>query len=270
MRGRYVGGDRIRRPSGILRPAIASLALLLSPAAAFCASAAAPAPDGWSGKGQAGGVTSQGNTQSTTFNAVLDLALVAGPWKHALHLDGLYGRNAGITSSERWGSRWQSDYTFRPAVYAFGILRYERDLFSGFDYQASAAAGVGYRILDTDRVKLSVQAGPGFRREQPQTLSKDAAGAVIARSLGTPMNSAILSAGIDYSQVLTATTTLSDKLLTESGGGNTLVTNALALAVKVSTHLALSVGYSIQNNSSPPPGLKRLDSNETVNLVYSF
>ncbi len=186
---------------------------------------------------------------------MLDLALVDGPWKHALHVDGLYGRNAGITSSERWGSRWQSDYTFRPSYYAFGALRFERDLFSGFDYQASVAAGIGYKIVDTDRLKLSVQAGPGFRREQPQTLTKDAAGAVIARSLGAPMNSAIVSAGIDYAQVLTATTTLSDKLLTESGGGNTLVTNALALAVKVSTHQAMSLGYGIQNNSSPPVGL---------------
>lgn len=249
---------------------LALCVMALLPAAAFCAPAATPAPDGWSGKGQAGGVTSQGNTQSTTFNAALDLALADGPWKHALHVDGLYARNAGITSSERWGSRWQSNYTFRPKVYAFGTLRFERDLFSGFDYQASVAAGIGYQIFDTDRVKLSVQAGPGFRREQPQTLAKDAAGAVIARSLGVPVSSAILSAGIDYSQTLTATTTLSDKLLTESGGGNTLVTNALALAVKVSTHLALSLGYNLQNNSSPPVGLKRLDANETVNLVYSF
>ena len=249
---------------------IALCVMMLLPLAAFCAPSTAPPQDGWSGKGQAGGVASQGNTQSTTFNAALDLAFVQGPWKHALHVDGLYGRNAGITSSERWGSLWQSNYTFRPSVYAFGTFRYERDLFSGFAYQASAAAGIGYKIFDTDRLKLSIQAGPGFRREQPQTLTKDAAGAVIARSLGTPLNSAILSAGIDYSQRLTATTSLSDKLLTESGGGNTLVTNSLALAVKVSTHLALSLGYQIQNNSAPPAGLKKLDTNETVNLVYSF
>jgi len=40
--------------------------------------------------------------------------------------------------------------------------------------------------------------------------------------------------------------------------------------VKVSTKLALSVGYAVQDNSSPPAGLKKIDTLETVNLVYSF
>ena len=58
----------------------------------------------------------------------------------------------------------------------------------------------------------------------------------------------------------------------DGGGGSsdTLVTNALAVAVKVSTKLALSVGYALQDNTKPPAGLKRVDSLETVNLVYSF
>jgi len=69
---------------------------------------------------------------------------------------------------------------------------------------------------------------------------------------------------------LSGSTTLSDKLLVESGSNDTLVTNTLALAVKISTKLALSVGYNVQNNSNPPAGLKKLDSLETLNLVYSF
>ena len=240
----------------------------LLPAVALCDEA--PPQDVWTGKGQAGLVASQGNTDARTANAALDLGLLDGPWQHSLHLEALYAESAGIASAERWGGLWQTNYDFTPAFYTFGALRFERDLYSGFNYQESAAAGIGYKIIDTDGIKLSVQAGPGFRRERPQTLTEDAAGDVIARVLGEPQDSAILSAGIDYSQALTATTTLSDKLLVESGGGNTLLTNALALTVKMSTRLALSLGYNIQNNSSPPPGLKKLDSIETVNLVFSF
>ncbi|MGH8261789.1 MAG: DUF481 domain-containing protein [Steroidobacteraceae bacterium] len=246
--------------------ALATVALI--PAVAL----ADPAPPQgvWTGKGQAGLVASQGNTEARTGNAALDLGFLAGPWTHSLHLDALYAQSSGITSGERWDALWQTDYQFTSDFYAFGALRFERDLFSGFNYQGSASAGIGYKIFDTDGLKLSVQAGPGFRRERPQILTKDAAGAVIARALGDPTDSAIVNAGIDYSQALTATTTLSDKLLVQSGGGNTLLTNALALTVKMSTRLALSVGYNIQNNSAPPPGLKKLDSIETVNLVFSF
>src|SRR5579862_2076422 len=90
------------------------------------------------------------------------------------------------------------------------------------------------------------------------------------RTLEPAEGDAIGTVGVNYSQALTNTTTLSDKLLVESGSSDTLITNALALAVKISTKLALSVGYSIQDNTKPPAGLKKLDTLQTVNLVYAF
>lgn len=243
--------------------------LALMPAVALCDTP--PQPQGvWTGTGQVGFVASQGNTEARTANAALDLGLLEGSWQHSLHLEALDAETAGVESAERWAALWQSNYDWTPTFYTFGAVRYDRDLFSGFAYQASVAGGIGYKIFDTDDLKLSVQVGPGFRQEEPQIVSKDAAGAVVARMVGQPTNGGIASVGVNYLQVLTATTTLSDKLLVESGAGNTLVTNALALAVKMSTRLALSLGYNIQNNSAPPPGLKKLDTIETVNLVFSF
>ena len=78
------------------------------------------------------------------------------------------------------------------------------------------------------------------------------------------------TAGLDFTQVLSSTTTLTDKALVESGSGDTLFTNDLALAVKMSTKLALSLGYSIKDNSSPPGGLKKLDTVASANIVYAF
>lgn len=243
--------------------------ILLAPLCAWCADA--PPPMGvWTGKGQIGYVATHGNTEAKSANAALDLSLLEGDWKHALHLDGLYAQSADITSAQRWNAGWQSNYNFTSNLYTFGTLRYDRDLFSGFQYQASVAAGIGYKIFDTPGTKLSVQLGAGYRKERLESLIKDASGAVVQRVLGDSTSDGIASAGLDYSQALTSTTTLSDKLLVEAGSSNTLVTNALALTVKMSTKLALSVGYSLQNNSDPPPGLKKLDTIETVNLVFAL
>ena len=93
---------------------------------------------------------------------------------------------------------------------------------------------------------------------------------MIGRQLEAREGEAIGTLGVNYSQSLTATTTLTDKLLVESGSQDTLVTNTLALAVKVSAKLALSVGYALQDNTNPPAGLQKLDRLETLNLVYSF
>jgi putative salt-induced outer membrane protein len=251
------------------------LALALALTAAGCAAARAddapPPPQGvWTGKGQAGYTSSQGNSEAKSANAALDMSLLEDAWKHAFHLGGLYGQSAGIVAAERWDTNWQSNYDFTKDFYGFGGLRYEHDLFSGFLAQESVTGGVGYKVFDTDRIKLDAQIGAGYKRLRPEVLTRNALGEVTLRTLEPWESNAIGTLGVNYSQVLTASTTLSNKLLVEAGSNDTLVTDALALAVKISTKLALSVGYTLQNNSTPPAGAKKLDTLETLSLVYSF
>jgi putative salt-induced outer membrane protein len=230
-----------------------------------------PPPQGvWTGKGQAGYVSSRGNSDSKSANAMLDMALVEGPWKHTFHLAGLYGQSGGIVSAERWDTGGQSNYDLTRQVFAFGGLRFEHDLFSGFQYQASGTVGLGYKFFDSNALKLSAQAGIGYRKLRPEDIVKDDAGRVITRTLEPSQDGPVGAFGVLYSQALTHTTTLSDTLLIETSSSDTLTTNALALAVKISTKLALSVGYHIIDNSKPPAGVKNLDTLETINLVYAF
>ncbi len=229
-----------------------------------------PPQDTWTGKAQFGFVASHGNTDAKSANAALDMSMLHASWKHAFDLGGLYGSSNGITSAERWHIGWQSNYNFTPALFVFGALGDEHDMFSGFAYQATASTGLGYKVIDSDTTKLTAQLGVGYRRLLPEQLVKDASGAVIQRIRGDASGNAVATAGLDFSHQLTATTSITDKLSVESGSDNTLLHNDLALQVKISDRLALSAGYGIQNNSSPPPGLKKLDTVETLNLVASF
>jgi putative salt-induced outer membrane protein len=244
----------------------------LTPMVAMCDDAppSPPPQDVWTCKGQAGYTSSQGNTEAKSANAALDMAYLDGPWNHLFHLGGLYGQNAGVVAAERWDTLWQTNYSFTPDLFTFGALRYAHDMFSGFDYQASAATGLGYKFFNTPTTQLSAQVGVGYQVIRPEDITKDGDGVVTSRVLLPSENSVIGTLGVNYSQALTSTTTLSDKLLVNAGSIDTLVTNSLALAVKISTKLALSVGYNIQDNTKPPDGLKKLDTLETVNLVYSF
>jgi len=251
-------------------PALVLSLSLLTPVVAMCDDAPPPPQDVWTGKGQAGYVSTQGNTESKSANAALDMSYFDGPWNHMFHLGGLYGQNSGYVSAERWDTLWQTNYSLTTDLYTFGGLRYAHDLFSGFDYQASASAGLGYKFINTDSTKLSAQLGVGYQVLRPEDIVKDSVGEVTARYLQPSENSVIGTLGVNYSQALTKTTTLSDIVLVNSGSINTLATNTLALTVKMSTKLALSLGYNLQDNTSPPPGLKKVDTLETVNLVYAF
>ena len=165
-----------------------------------------------------------------------------------------------MQSANRFDAGWQSNYAINARSFWFGGLRYENDKFSGFDYQATASTGVGYKFYDSDAIKLSGQAGAGYRR-----LKDDAT--------GNSSGDAVFVAGFDYANALTASTKVVDKFHAEVGSGDTLLTNFLGLEVKMSTALALSVGLDVRDNTKPPvaaPPKKKVDTITTVNLVYAF
>lgn len=242
-----------------------NVALLLAAAAPLAANA-----DDWKGKGQAGLLVSQGNTEAKSANAALELTRAVDGWKHAFNAAALYGKSGEIKSAERWSAGWQSDRDISPRLFGFGALRYGRDKFSGFQYQATASAGLGYKFIDTEPTKLTGRMGAGYRKLRPELITRNAAGAVTGRTRLASEGDAVFTAGLDLDHAFTATTSLTNRFLVEAGSGNTLFTDTLALAVKMSDKLALSLGVNVQHNTQPPAGLKHRDVVETINLVYAF
>ncbi|MDP9013977.1 MAG: DUF481 domain-containing protein [Pseudomonadota bacterium] len=252
-------------------PAAMTLATLSAVAVRADDAPAPPPPQHeWIGKGQFGFLESKGNSEAASVNGSIDLSRYDDGFKNALYVAGLYGKSAGIVSAERLEAREQTNYEISTHTFAFGALRYEHDLFGGFQYQASVTTGFGYTFIDTKDDKLAGQLGAGYRRLRPETLLKDDTGAVVARVPHDATGEAIATASVDYLHRFTPTTTLTDKFLLEHGSANNMAHDDIALAVKMSTKLALSVGYAITRNSNPPAPLKKVDTVTTVNLVFSF
>jgi putative salt-induced outer membrane protein len=245
--------------------------LALVPALSVWADEAPPPPqDVWIGKGQLGFLSSHGNSDAESLNGNIDMLRYDGPWKNEFYVGGLYGKNSGIVSAERWETRGQSNYTLSGDLFVFGGLRYEHDLFDGFQYQASVTSGLGYKLLNSDDTKLTLQVGAGYRSLRPETIVKDPDGQVTSRTPLETMGNAIGTVGVDFSHAFTKTTVLTNKFLTEAGSDNTLLHDELALTVKMSDKLALSVGYTVSDNTKPPAPLKKVDTTESVNLVFAF
>lgn len=257
------------------RHAFAILALLSAVLTAATraddAPAAPPPQHQWIGKGQFGFLDSKGNSDGESINGSLDLSRYDDAWKNALYVGGLYGKSGGIVSAERWEVREQTNYDLTVKLFAFGGLRYEHDLFDGFQYQASLTGGLGYKFLDLDHDKLTVQVGAGYRKLRPEILNKDPdTGDVRSRTPEDATGEAIATVGVDYAHHFSQSTMLTNKFLAEYGSDDTLAHDEIALTVKMSTKLALSVGYAFTDNSKPPPPLKKVDTVTTVNLVYAF
>ena len=240
-------------------------AVVLSGLALLAAAGSAQAE--WKGKGEAGLVFARGNSDTNNINFKLGMTEEVDQWKHSLDMAMLYVTADGLATANRYSAAWQSDYKFNPATFVFGGVRYDKDHFSGFNYQASATAGVGHNFADSDQLKFSAQAGVGYRR-----IENDGD----AVNPNATSGDAIFTAGLNYENKLTDTTKVLDKFTLETGKDDTLLANFIGVEVKMSTALALSVGLDTHYNTSPPAQLppaaplKKLDTLTTVNLVYSF
>jgi len=230
-----------------------------------------PAHADWAGKGEGGLLLSRGNADSTSANAKLDISEEQNGWKNSLFLAGLYGRNATFATAQRVEGRYELDDKVTDRLYAFGALHAERDLFSGFDYQVTLSAGLGYKFIDSETTKFAGTLGVGYRRLRPEQLVKDpSSGEVIERIKGDATSGAVVTGGLNLEHKLTATTKLLDKLLIEAGASNTSVGNDFGVQVSMTDKVALAFGYGVRYNTDPAPGTKKLDQLTTVNIVYNI
>lgn len=222
----------------------------------------------WTGQSEVGYVMSRGNAETQTGNIKLDLVRENNGTKHNFGLLGLYGESEEVVSAQRWNTRWQTDWKIRDGFFWFGSVRYEDDRFSGFDYQSSASTGIGYTFIDSDTTILRTQIGGGYRLLRTETLIRDENNQVIDRIGGEKQRDGVINGALRFEHALNDSTKVLNSFLVESGEENTSVQNELALQVKMTEVLALSLGLSVRNNSNPPDDQKNTDTLTTVNLVY--
>ena len=211
-----------------------------------------------------------GNTDNSAGNLLFHAAHVIGDWKLLFGVDGLYGSTKGETTAQAWDAYLQANYNITPRFYWYVGGRYDDDRFSGFAYQASLKSGVGYQFIDTGATKLTAQVGAGYRRLRPEILVKNDIGAIISRTEQPEQSGAILDAGVTFEHDFNKSTKLLAAVTAQSGKENTLTNANLALQVKMTDRLALSVGYKLIDNSNPPPGTGHRDTLTTLGLVYEL
>lgn len=228
---------------------------------------AAPAHAQWTAKAEAGMVAARGNTTTDSANVKFDVAREFVQWKHSLGVSAVYQSDEVGATGQRWEGRGQSDYKFHQKGFFFGSARYEEDRFSGFEYQTTYGAGIGWRFYDDPTTKFIVQLGAGYKVFRTRDALADDEITIIP---GERQEEVIGQFSIDLERALTATTKIVDQFLVESGANNTFIQNEFSIQVKIMESLALAVGYAARYNTEPPTGFEELDTLTTLNLVYEL
>ncbi len=256
------------------------------PAMAHAAGPAAATGD-WSGTGELGFAATRGNTRSSTLNAKLRFTKEDATWKDSFYITAL--RNKGTVAStevvngqtvsvdkyQSTASRIETGgslgYKLSLRSYIVGALRYERDDFAAYRWQAAASIGYGYIVIKDKNTELSFEAGPGYKRVQPinfVTPEGDPPVLVLHRP-GT--TGELIARGLmKFKHQITDNTSIEDTLLVEAGSSNTFYQNDAGLVVNMNKKLALKLGYQVRHNTQITADTKTTDQLFTTNLVYNF
>ena len=211
----------------------------------------------WSGRGALGYTSMSGNTDSENLNANLQVGWQQAPWKHSLTLEIIQAETDNEKSADSWTVLERSEYSFSEKSYGFGQLRYQEDEFSGYEYQGSAAAGVGSRFIDSEKQLLDLSVGAGYRRTK-ESDSNDVEAGPIATS------------DLHYEYRFSDNATFSEIALIEVGEDNTYFQSETALLSKINGSLSSKISYLVKHNTDVPDGVEETDKIITISLVYDF
>lgn len=117
----------------------------------------------WKVKAELGGFRSTGSTNEFGISANLSARREGLQWTHVLYGSTDYRRSNGRTSTERFIASYAPQYRFDKRGFVYGLAQYEHDPFLGYDSRYSGSLGVGYKLIDSKRLNLSVDVGPSLR-----------------------------------------------------------------------------------------------------------
>ncbi|MEH3037183.1 MAG: DUF481 domain-containing protein [Sphingomonas adhaesiva] len=210
----------------------------------------------WSGRVEAGGFSSSGNTEVTGLTGTLDLTREGLRWRHRLLAQADFQRTAGVTSRERYVAAYQPNYKINDRGYIYGNAQYEADRFLGYDNRYSVSAGAGYGVLRRSGLTADVELGPAFRQT-------DFTDDTMQRSLAVRG-----SLDLDWTLMSGLVVTQDAALYLERY--NSTVRSVSAIEAKLLGPLSARLSYTVQYESAPTAGRVPTDRTSRASLVYAF
>jgi putative salt-induced outer membrane protein len=210
----------------------------------------------FTGSAELGYVGTSGNTDNTSFDFKFDATASYARMSHQFIANAYFSSESGNTTGERYLAAYKPKWTIDERQYAWGLLRYSDDRFSGYKYQASETVGYGYKFLIGPKHFLDGEVGAGARQQEKDD--------------GTYNSQPVGQVNGLYKYVINKRSDFVQNVFVITGSENTEVSSFTGLKVAINSSLALSLGLDVKYNSSVPDDKKNTDTKTTANIVYTF
>lgn len=212
----------------------------------------------WTAEVAAGLILTSGNTDTDSFTGKFDIVNERAFWRHTGKAETYTSKTDGDKTAERWLASGKSDYLINGGPnYLFGMVMYEDDSFSGYDYQASETIGYGRKVIERPDMKLDLEIGAGARQRK-ETLT------------GETESDAIVRGAAKFEWLMRESVTFSEELSVEAGEEATITISTTSLTSQLVGNLAAKFSFRLRHVSDVPDDVKNTDTETTATLVYKF
>lgn len=214
-------------------------------------------PKTWSGDIEFGYADVSGNSDTQTLKSKFDIKREVEKWRNHYALESLNTSDDGERSAEKYLAAHKTDYKLTDLDYLFAAVTYEDDRFSGFDYQATVAVGYGRLLINDDKMRWSIEGGPGYRKNNAEDNANDT-------------EEVILNLATNYKWALSDNATFGQEVSVQHGTDNTISKSVTSLQTKIAGAFGLKLAYTIKYTDEVPDDKEHADTETIVTLVYSF
>lgn len=212
----------------------------------------------FTGEVDAAWMKSTGSSNKETLKGRVDTQYKTGRWAHQFKAEGLNetDNDTGIRSIERYLVMEKSSWSFTERDYIFVKPQWEKDVKSGFEYQAFLAVGYGREFLKSDSLFLSMDFGAGSRYSKQDT---GLGGKTDSEGMG--------NVALKFEWKFLPNARFNEDASVETGKDSTVYRTRSAVTVNVTDVVGLNFAYETKRDTGPS---NTEDTLTTFGLNYRF
>lgn len=220
----------------------------------------------WTGKGEIGGSRATGNSDTFGLTGAITLNRKGIDWSHRISARADFQEDSGRTRREKFFADYEPRYDLRDDLFLYGLAQYERDRLQGTAARYALSGGLGYKVLDSERMDLSIKAGPAVR------LTRTTDGKSDTRVAG------LFGLDFDWQLIERLKFTQDMNAVAETGGAALLLVDSQSttlrlvsgIEAKITDRLSTRMSYALDYDSEPLPGKRTTDTLTRFSFVYGF
>ncbi|MGR5066349.1 DUF481 domain-containing protein [Photobacterium sp. DNB22_13_2] len=207
-----------------------------------------------------------GNSDSQTLNTRIGGTYLKNQYRHSGELRFLLAEKDGEEDKRKGQIELQSDKKINERTYVLGNVNYVDDRYGPYFTDFTIATGMGYQLIRRETLQVEVEAGPGYRHQEPNLDELDDDDIVVRDTV----DELILRGSAKMTWKPSKTVEIGVRLTGIAGNSNSTMEAEFNLTTDISDFAAIKISNNQKLNSWVPEGLKKRDSAMTVNLLFKM